>query len=128
MFRSDRLIELRNRSRLTQEKLAEKLNLTKSAVSNYENGHSGPNHETLTTMADVLNTTTDYLLGRIDVSYSMHDIQVMLNAVPAVTEANVIIKLLEEEAYKIGLSPSDPQFLKMIKDFFQLIGSARNQD
>ncbi|NOJ73154.1 helix-turn-helix transcriptional regulator [Paenibacillus alvei] len=66
LFRSDRLIEWRKKKKLTQEQLAVKVNITKAGISNYENGHSAPPHETLVALADFLGITTDYLLGRTD--------------------------------------------------------------
>ena len=65
MFRS-RLKELRRKRGLTQEELAHKLKATKGTISNYENGHSTPSNEMLRDLANVLNTSTDYLLGRTD--------------------------------------------------------------
>jgi transcriptional regulator with XRE-family HTH domain len=66
MFKSERLVEWRKKRNLTQEQLAQKVNTTKGTISNYENGHSAPPHETLVSIADVLNISTDYLLGRTD--------------------------------------------------------------
>ncbi|MNW37005.1 HTH-type transcriptional regulator Xre [compost metagenome] len=64
MFRPERLVKLRKEKRLTQEELGEKVSSTKGTISNYENGHSTPPGETLVLIANTLNTTTDYLLGR----------------------------------------------------------------
>lgn len=61
-----RLKTIRKLRGYSQEELAEKINTTKSTISNYENGHSSPSTDTLIRLADVLNTTTDYLLGRTD--------------------------------------------------------------
>jgi len=61
-----RLKTIRKLRGYSQEDLAEKINTTKSTISNYENGHSSPSADTLIRLADVLNTTTDYLLGRTD--------------------------------------------------------------
>lgn len=61
-----RLKSARESRRLTQDELAKKLNVTKGTISNYENGHSTPSNEMLKDLANVLNTTTDYLLGRTD--------------------------------------------------------------
>lgn len=38
------------------------------------------------------------------------------------------IRLLEEEAAKLGLSPSDPVFKKMLADAFELLRIARGKD
>ncbi|OIJ22034.1 transcriptional regulator [Anaerobacillus alkalidiazotrophicus] len=61
---SQRLREARKRKKLTQEDLAKKLKTTKGTVSNYENGYSTPSNELLKDLADILDVTTDYLLGR----------------------------------------------------------------
>ncbi|WP_040948470.1 helix-turn-helix domain-containing protein [Gorillibacterium massiliense] len=64
MFRPERLIKLRKEKKLTQEELARKVSTTKGTISNYENGHSTPPHETLVQLANILEVTTDHLLGR----------------------------------------------------------------
>jgi transcriptional regulator with XRE-family HTH domain len=66
LFKPERLIEWRKKRKFTQEQLAQKVKTTKGTISNYENGHSTPPHETLVTIADVLGVSTDYLLGRTD--------------------------------------------------------------
>lgn len=49
---------------LTQEQLAQRLNGKKSLVSNYENGYSTPDIETLIKLADIFDITLDELVGR----------------------------------------------------------------
>lgn len=49
---------------LTQHQLAEKLGVTNNDISRYETGRMKPSLEKLVILADVLNVTTDYLLGR----------------------------------------------------------------
>lgn len=66
VFQGERVAFWRKKKRMTQEELAFKVNLTKAAISNYENGHSTPSNETLVAIADVLDLDTDYLLGRTD--------------------------------------------------------------
>ena len=63
---SNRLKFLRKQNKLSQEELADKINTTKGTISNYENEYSTPSNELLKDLANVLNTTTDYLLGRTD--------------------------------------------------------------
>jgi transcriptional regulator with XRE-family HTH domain len=66
LFKPERLVEWRKKKKLTQEQLALRVKTTKGTISNYENGHSTPPHETLVAIADVLGISTDYLLGRTD--------------------------------------------------------------
>lgn len=64
MFHADRLRKWRKKRGLTMAGLAAKINTSKGTISNYENGHSTPPNESLVALADALNVTTDYLLGR----------------------------------------------------------------
>jgi transcriptional regulator with XRE-family HTH domain len=80
LFRADRLTERRKQLRLTQEQLAQQVNLTKAAISNYEHGRSAPPHETLAALVDALQTNADYLLGLSDSPASSGDAQGSLAA------------------------------------------------
>ena len=57
-----RLKMLRKRSGLTQAELAKQLNITPSALGNYEQGRRLPDIETLVAMAEVLGVSLDYLV------------------------------------------------------------------
>lgn len=63
---SKRLKYVRKLRKLSQLELANKINTTKSTISNYENEYSTPSNEVLKDLANALDTTTDYLLGRSD--------------------------------------------------------------
>ncbi len=63
---AQRLRYARKARGLTQEDLAEKVQTTKGTISNYENNHSSPPNEMLSMLADALDVSTDWLLGRID--------------------------------------------------------------
>ena len=67
----DRVIELLKQREMKQKELAERIGVTESALSRYLSEEREPDLETLSNMATVLHTTTDYLLGRenqIDIS------------------------------------------------------------
>lgn len=49
---------------LTQEQLANKLFSKKSLISNYENGYSTPDIETIIQLADIFEVSIDDLVGR----------------------------------------------------------------
>ncbi len=59
----NRLKELRLNAGLSQKQLADKLWITKSAVSYYELSERNPSPEILIKIAKVFHVTTDYLLG-----------------------------------------------------------------
>lgn len=58
-----RFRSLRIRDGLTQDELAKKLEISKSAISMYENGNREPDFETLELIADYFNVDMNYLLG-----------------------------------------------------------------
>lgn len=59
-----RLKELRIQHGLLQKDVAIKLGVDRTTYVKYENGKSEPNNETLQKLADIFNTSTDYILGR----------------------------------------------------------------
>ena len=59
-----RLLELRKQKGFTQEQLAEKLNVTNQSVSKWEKDINAPDIMLLVELADLLETSVDYLLGR----------------------------------------------------------------
>lgn len=66
----DILTELRQDKQLTQRQLADILHVSVGTISNYENGVHLPDVDKLTELADIFDTTTDYLLGRTQHSLS----------------------------------------------------------
>ena len=56
--------QLRGENGLTQQELAKKLGVSRSAVGMYEKGEREPDFETLEAIADFFNVDMDYLLGR----------------------------------------------------------------
>ena len=61
-----RLKEARNEKGLSQKDLAKKINLTQQTYSDYETGRTNPDIDTLTKIADILEISVDFLLGRSD--------------------------------------------------------------
>ncbi len=62
----DRLRTAREYRGLTQGELAERAGLQPSAVSHFETGTRKPSFDNLLLLANTLDVTTDYLLGRVD--------------------------------------------------------------
>lgn len=57
-----RIKELRIECGLTQKELANKIGAAQNTISQYENGTAKASIEIIVRLAEVLNTTTDYLL------------------------------------------------------------------
>ena len=93
-----KLKKLRIQSGLTQTRLAKMANVSKAAISAYENGLRQPSYDTLTRLASILHVTTDYLLGVtnercLDVSsLSEDDITVVQSVVDAFKKKNAILR------------------------------------
>lgn len=62
----ERLRQLRQARGMTQQELAQKLNLTKASVSAYETSGKYPSVEVLRELAVLFNVSADYLLGLTD--------------------------------------------------------------
>ena len=62
---NENLKYLRKEERMTQEDLAEKLNVSRQAVTKWESGQSLPDIENLKQMADLFGVTMDSLVGNI---------------------------------------------------------------
>ena len=61
---ADRLIELREKNRLTQSAVASRIGVTPALISAYEKTERNPSIDKLIALADVYHTSTDYILGR----------------------------------------------------------------
>ncbi len=62
MEMKERLQALREKSGLSQEKLAETLHVTRQAVSKWENGRSSPDLDNLAAMCELYHVSADYIL------------------------------------------------------------------
>ena len=63
METKDVILELRTKKRLSQEELAEKVFVTRQAVSRWENGETIPNIETLKLLSTFFDVSINTLLG-----------------------------------------------------------------
>lgn len=63
----DRIKEVRESLKLTGEEFGKKLNVTKVAVSNWENGNRNPDIEMIAKIAKLGDVTIDYLSGETNV-------------------------------------------------------------
>ncbi len=62
MILADKIIQLRKKNGWSQEELAEKVNVSRQAVSKWESGQSVPDIDKLLQLSRIFNVSTDYLL------------------------------------------------------------------
>ncbi|MBQ8514227.1 MAG: helix-turn-helix transcriptional regulator [Ruminococcus sp.] len=91
-----RIKELRQKAGLTQQQLAERIWVSKAAISNYELYERNPSPEILIKLARVFHVSTDYLLGieektqTLDLSdLTDEDIQVLENTAALLRKKNL---------------------------------------
>ncbi len=89
-----RLRELRKELKLTQTDVANKLFITQHGYSNYENGKTEPNIETLIKLADIFNVSVDYLIERNDnnIIFSQYSKEklYLLNIIEQLNKENIL--------------------------------------
>jgi transcriptional regulator with XRE-family HTH domain len=80
----DRIKELRLANHMTQDELAKKLYITRSAVGMYEQGVRRPDFEHMDAMADLFNVSLDYLMGKTNtnIGYPRHFAEALIDATP----------------------------------------------
>ena len=85
----DNILKLRKDCKLSQEQLAEKVDVTRQTISNWELGETSPNPEQLKLLSKALNVSIDELLN--------NDIKPVLGEKVSNTEklAGLIIKILK---------------------------------
>ena len=62
----NRISELRKQQDIKQTVLADRLGITQATLSNWERGIHDPDNDTLLTLSELFNVSTDYLLGKAD--------------------------------------------------------------
>lgn len=115
----ERIRELRKARKMTQNEFAERINVTKSTVSAYENGTRLPSYDVLIRVARLFKVSTDHLLGysektEIDVTgLTRKQINVIQDVIAAYQLQNRFYQaILEDDCIKdrliaAGLFPED---------------------
>ncbi|OXM86066.1 helix-turn-helix domain-containing protein [Paenibacillus rigui] len=62
----NRLTELRKSKRWSLQYIADRLGIAKSTYAGYESGYREPSLEAVKMLADLFDTSVDFLLGRVD--------------------------------------------------------------
>lgn len=82
----ERIRERRKAKGLTMKELGQKINLAESTIAGYESNYREPSASTLEKIAKVLDTSTDYLLGRTD------------NPMPVITKEDLLRNSIKRKA------------------------------
>lgn len=90
----NRLKKLRTEKGLTQLQIANKVNISEARYNLYENNRRQPDYELLKSLAEVLETTTDYLLGNDSTTKTIN------NVIPDEELADKLTLLVENEKAK----------------------------
>lgn len=70
----DTIIQLRKQHNLSQSELADKINVSRTIIGNYERNTNTPSIEVIIKMAKVFNVTIDYMIGEGEFSSYDKDI------------------------------------------------------
>ncbi|MEW9671105.1 helix-turn-helix domain-containing protein [Ammoniphilus sp. 3BR4] len=62
----ERLTDLRKRKKWSLQYIADQLGIAKSTYAGYESGYRQPSLEAIVKLANLLDTSVDYLFGRVD--------------------------------------------------------------
>lgn len=99
-----RLRALRERAKMTQEELAQALDVAFQQVHRWESGKNDPSADKIAQMARLFNVTSDYLLGLSDrTTISLDDLT---------DEEREVVELLRLQKRRKPQSPTDEAALK----------------
>lgn len=117
---SKRLVQLREQREITQQELADKLEITRQSLSLYEKAERTINIELLAKIADFFDVSTDYLTGRTGTKSVTPEIQAACE-VTGLSEKTIknIIKLKQAPA-------AEKEFARMAHIIDLLIDDLKN--
>lgn len=99
-----RIKEARTKAGMAQKEMAEKLHISVSSYSNYENGYREPSFETIRQICKILESSVDELLGLYKIEGA---INAELSRLDSITRQH--IQLFESDGYKIELGDINVQ-------------------
>lgn len=106
MILADKIIHLRKKHHMTQEDLAERLNVSRQSVSKWEGAQSTPDLNKILKLSKVFGVTTDYLLNDEHVSDEIEEVELPDEEWVSVSleTANQYLEDQAEFAHRIGLA------------------------
>ena len=106
MILAEKIMDLRKKNGWSQEELAEKLNVSRQAVSKWEGAQSVPDMGRIVQLSELFGVSTDYLLKdeleQTDVSQETTPDS--LTRTVSMEEANAFLKTKEENARRVALA------------------------
>lgn len=114
----NRLKKLRLEKKLTQLQIAQKVNISEARYNLYENNKRQPDYELLKSLAEVLETTTDYLLGNDNTTKTISSV------IPDNELADKLSVLIENEHAKVlfdKLGELDDEELNQVADIVNIV-------
>ncbi|MBO4471516.1 MAG: helix-turn-helix transcriptional regulator [Clostridia bacterium] len=109
MIFADKLIDLRKKNGWSQEELAEKLNVSRQAVSKWEGAQSIPDMTRIIQLSELFHVSTDYLLkDEIEQAegavVSQDDTADIAARTIGMEEANTFLKIKEENSRRVAVA------------------------
>lgn len=113
------IAQIRKERGLSQMQLADRLGLTKQAISNYENGRREPDYVTLEAIADELNVPITFLISEEEKDRALKEIYagyakagLLKPSTPEIDINNVAIKAMETLLkYRVSAAPVLPLYI-----------------
>ncbi len=103
MLFAEKLIQLRKKYEMSQEELAEKVDVSRQSVSKWESGTSTPDLDKMIKLADVFEVSIDYLVNE-DVDDPIYkDSDISANRSVSMEEADMFLDANQRSAAKIAL-------------------------
>lgn len=126
MFNANKLSYLRKKEKMSQEQLANKLNISPSTVGMYETAKRQPDNEMVTKIANLFNVSTDYLLDNDlkDVDVSNENRELVQSLVDGLT--NPLNKALYSKASELKNDRDKEAVLKVIEAFIEDVDNRDN--
>ena len=105
MIFADKLMDLRKKNGWSQEELAEKLNVSRQAVSKWESAQSVPDMSRIIQLSELFGVSTDYLLKdeMEQAEASRETASDSLIRTVDMEEANAFLKTKEENSRRVAL-------------------------
>lgn len=110
--------ELRISQKMTQSEFAERLGVTKSSISSYENGSRLPSYDILIKISRIFKVSTDYLLGCADDKFQTVNVS-------GLTEKQIVSIKSSIDTYRAFNAIRDqvPQNVQKLLDEFVELGT-----